>query len=172
MTQNIKKERTQEKTKSKKITKEDRETLTKYSLMPVNLEYIADLIGKNKGAVSREYRRVGMNRITYDAVKAQDDADQKRKIPRKENIIKTESDIEKVIIEKLKIRWSPEEIAEHCKTLNMKVSHETIYNFIYVQCKGTLKKELISYLRHKKKQRKNRKASKETRGSIPNIWSL
>ena len=133
MTQNIKKERTQEKTKSKKITKEDRETLTKYSLMPVNLEYIAGLIGKDKGAVSREYRRAGMNRIMYDAVKAQDDADQKRKIPRKENIIKTESDIEKVIIEKLKIRWSPEEIAQHCKTLNMKVSHETIYNFIYVQ---------------------------------------
>jgi len=33
------------------------------------------------------------------------------------------------------------------------VSHETIYDFIYIHCKGQVKKELIAYLRRKKPRR-------------------
>ena len=34
-----------------------------------------------------------------------------------------------------------------------RVSHETIYDFIYIHCKGQVKKELIAYLRRKKPRR-------------------
>ncbi|MFM7587428.1 MAG: IS30 family transposase, partial [Bacteroidota bacterium] len=46
---------------------------------------------------------------------------------------------------------------------NMQVSHETIYQYIYVQTKGELKKELISYLRHRKSKRQSRKLVHENR---------
>jgi IS30 family transposase len=41
----------------------------------------------------------------------------------------------------------------HVLDLARRVSHETIYDFIYVHCKGAVKKELIAYLRRKKPRR-------------------
>lgn len=41
----------------------------------------------------------------------------------------------------------------HPQDIQRRVSHETIYDFIYVHSKGALKKELISYLRRKKPTR-------------------
>ncbi|MCC5022746.1 MAG: IS30 family transposase [Candidatus Synoicihabitans palmerolidicus] len=41
----------------------------------------------------------------------------------------------------------------HGLDLTRRVSHETIYDFIYVHSKGSVKKELIAYLRRKKPRR-------------------
>jgi IS30 family transposase len=41
----------------------------------------------------------------------------------------------------------------HGLDASRRVSHETIYDFIYVHSKGSVKKELIAYLRRKKPQR-------------------
>ena len=54
----------------------------------------------------------------------------------------------------------------------MKISHESIYQYIYVQTKGELKKELISYLRQRKPRRESRKLENEKRGTIPDIISI
>jgi IS30 family transposase len=41
----------------------------------------------------------------------------------------------------------------HGLDASRRVSHETIYDFIYIHCKGQVKKELIAYLRRKKPRR-------------------
>lgn len=51
----------------------------------------------------------------------------------------------------LRLRWSPEEIAhkiikEYPDDMTMRVSHETIYTYLYVLLKGALKKELLACL--------------------------
>ena len=51
----------------------------------------------------------------------------------------------------------------------MSVSHETIYQYIYVQAKGELKKELISLLRQHKPKRQKRGQATEKRGVIPEM---
>ena len=56
--------------------------------------------------------------------------------------------------------------------MDVKISHETIYQYIYVQAKGELKKELISYLRQRKPKRKSRKGEVEKRGTIPDMISI
>lgn len=43
------------------------------------------------------------------------------------------------------------------KDIGLTVSHETIYQYIYVQTKGELKKELTAYLRQRKPRRQSRK---------------
>jgi IS30 family transposase len=69
--------------------------------------------------------------------------------------------------------WSPEEIArrmrlEHAEDPTMWVSHETIYQSLFVQGRGELRRELHSCLRTGRAQRRP-KGKVETRGKIPNM---
>jgi IS30 family transposase len=54
----------------------------------------------------------------------------------------------------------------------MEVCHETIYQYIYVQAKGELKKEFISYLMQRKPMRQSRKMHNEKRETIPDMISI
>ena len=57
------------------------------------------------------------------------------------------------VLEKLDQLWSPEQIAKRLKILysgnmNMQISHESIYSYLYVLPRGALRKELINCLRY------------------------
>ena len=56
----------------------------------------------------------------------------------------------------------------------MHISHETIYKTLYVQARGALKKELIQYLRDKRRIRRSRNAKQKTdkRGQIKDAISI
>jgi len=58
----------------------------------------------------------------------------------------------------------------------MQISRETIYSYIYVLPRGSLKKELLSYLRQKKiykrRKGKNQPRNDEKRGQIPEMISI
>jgi IS30 family transposase len=54
----------------------------------------------------------------------------------------------------------------------MQASDETIYTYLYMLPKGELRKELIGYLRQKKKLRKSRKITTDKRGTIPDMISI
>jgi IS30 family transposase len=61
----------------------------------------------------------------------------------------------------LKLRWSPVQIAKRLKVdypddPAMQVSHETIYQTLYVQGRGALRKELTKYLRQGRTKRRGR----------------
>jgi IS30 family transposase len=58
------------------------------------------------------------------------------------------------------------------KDIGLTVSHETIYQYIYVQTKGELKKELTTYLRQRKPRRQSRRLETEKRGTIPDMISI
>lgn len=75
---------------------------------------------------------------------------------------------------KLKENLSPEQIAaelrlERPDRPEMWVSHETIYQSIYVQGRGALRRELAVCLRTGRALRKPRRTSTERRGRIPNM---
>ena len=64
--------------------------------------------------------------------------------------------------EKLEERWSPEQISvmlrrEFPDEPEMRVSHETIYQAIYVQGRGALRRELAACLRTGRALRKPRR---------------
>ena len=65
-----------------------------------------------------------------------------------------------IIQGKLKLYWSPEQIAQWLKSKysdpKMHVSSETIYTYIYVLPRGSLKNELISCLRRRHLKRRKR----------------
>jgi IS30 family transposase len=65
------------------------------------------------------------------------------------------------VTKKLRKRWSPRQISaslikDYPYDLEMRVSHETIYQALFVQGRGTLRKELAKYLRSGRTTRKAR----------------
>jgi len=74
--------------------------------------------------------------------------------------------------------WSPQQIANRLKFLypndmDMQVSHETIYSYLYVLPRGELKKKLIQALRKRHKARRKKKTKGQSRlGPIRNYLSI
>jgi len=83
----------------------------------------------------------------------------------------------KKVKDKLKKRWSPQQISAWLKIKfpdlkDMHVSHETIYRFIYNLAKGDLKTFLISCLRRRKRIRKSPQPDKRKNGVIKDRVSI
>jgi IS30 family transposase len=71
-------------------------------------------------------------------------------------------------------RWSPQQISARLRTdhpadLEMRISHETIYQALYVQARGELRRELTGYLRTKRAQRRPRRDAPTQRGRIKDM---
>ena len=77
----------------------------------------------------------------------------------------------------LRQRWAPEQIAAHLSKLYplqaaSRVSHETIYNAIYAQPCGELKRELIACLRNSRAKRWPRSKGQDRRGQMSELLSI
>ena len=134
----------------------------------VKKKEIAKSIGVNESTLYRELKRNSKKR-SYNAKYAQMLADERKKEGHYKTIFS--SSMEKIIIEKLKEEWSPEQITGWCRVNNIKmVSHERIYQYVWKDKanKGTL----YTYLRTGNKKYKKRYASKSSRGVIPNKVSI
>ena len=82
-----------------------------------------------------------------------------------------------IVASKLILDWSPEQISGWLKTQypddpSMRVSHETIYRSLFIQARGVLKKELMDYLRSKRRMRRSRHASVHGHGRIIDAISI
>lgn len=80
---------------------------------------------------------------------------------------------------KLAIRWSPQQISgwlrrEHAGEPAMQVSHETIYQTLFIQARGALKAELLGHLRSRKIMRRPKAAARshEKRGRFSDAVSI
>lgn len=81
--------------------------------------------------------------------------------------------VQAMLVEKL----SPEQISRELRQqfpddAEMQVSHETIYQSIYVQGRGALRRELAVCLRTGRALRRPRRKSEERRGRIPNMVNI
>lgn len=136
----------------------------------------AETIGRNHSSVVRELLRTGTTRYTYSACEADKRAMKERYKSKRLSKIEANPNLKSFVHRKLKLRWSPEQIAHALKRIyredkSMSISHESIYTYIYLLPRGELRKELISYLRQKR-GRQRRYREKEKRGRIPNMISI
>lgn len=93
----------------------------------------------------------------------------------------SEDRLRRYVVERLRKRWSPREIVirmqeEYPQDMNMRISHEAIYQFIYVLPRGSLKHTLLQALRQERKYRRKKYGRKgkpeETRGKIADMLSI
>ena len=121
---------------------------------------IAARLGRDKSVISREIARNSRPDGEYRAVTAQLLAEQRarRPKPRKLENPQLNARVQRDLTDK----WSPEEIAARLKVdfpddESMRASHETIYRSLFIQGKGSLRKELTVCLRTGRALRRPRK---------------
>ncbi len=128
--------------------------------------------GRSVSTVSREVRRNSV-RGTYRAHLAQRNAEDRARRPKPAKLA-VNAELRAWVQEKLEEDWSPEEIShrlvlEFPGRAEMRVSHETIYQALYVQGRGALRRELVRHLRTGRALRKPRRKEGERRGRIPGM---
>jgi transposase, IS30 family len=133
---------------------------------------IAARLGRAPSTVSREVRRNGM-RGRYRALAAQAQAQFRARRPKAARLAGN-ARLRAWVQDRLAERWSPEQISvmaerEFPGDPEMRVSHETIYQAIYVQGRGALRRELAACLRTGRALRKPRRTEGERRGRIPGM---
>jgi transposase, IS30 family len=133
---------------------------------------IAARLGRAASTVSREIRRNGM-RGRYRALAAQAQAGFRARRPKTARLAGN-ARLRDWVQARLGERWSPEQIsamlkAEFPGNTEMRVSHEAIYQAIYVQGRGGLRRELAACLRTGRALRKPRRKEGERRGKIPGM---
>ncbi len=146
----------------------------------VGVRQIARELGRQPSTISRELsRHRAYDRRThrlgyYSPLLAQSRADQDRRRPKTRRLAARPA-LAAEVQTGLEQRWSPRQIAvrlraDHPDDPEMQVSHETIYQSLYVQGRGGLRRELHARLRTGRKLRRPRAGTRRataTRSSIP-----
>ncbi|WP_212128694.1 IS30 family transposase [Brevibacterium sp. SMBL_HHYL_HB1] len=165
------------------LTFDEREDIAMYRVQGLGVRDIARRLNRDPGTISRELRRAPRNpqdvrpsRPSYLASVCQSDADRKRTRHRPGKLA-TNLALRREVQARLKLKHSPEQIAHRLRedypnTPEMWVSHETIYQALYVQGRGGLKRELVTHLRTGRRLRKPHRRTDERRGRIPNMVNI
>ncbi|MGH3913498.1 MAG: IS30 family transposase [Pseudonocardiaceae bacterium] len=132
-------------------------------------------IGRHFSVVNREIARNG-GRLAYRAFDAERKAVASAKRP-KDRKVETDLLLLTEVNKGLKLKWSPQQISTRLQKdfpedEAMRVSHEAIYQALFVQAKGQLKVQLIGRLRTgkiRRVSRAERRAVKENRQAIPGM---
>ena len=123
---------------------------------------IARALRRSHTTIAREINRSG-GRRRYRALAAERESWRRARRPRPTKLERC-PELRRLVVERLRDDNSPEQIAgwlriEYPDNEAMRVSHETIYRTLYVQSRGTLKRELTRHLRKGRTRRYARKQS-------------
>ena len=155
----------------------EREEISRGLAQGLSFRAIALTLGRSPSSVSREVHRHFAN-IGYRACRAQFRARKRSRKPRRLRFTILHSELWDLIQTKLRLQWSPEQVSVWLRSTyaasHMRVSHEAIYQALYVLPRGTLRKELLRCLRrhHKRRKRMGKILLSDRRGQIANMTSI
>jgi IS30 family transposase len=156
----------------------EREEISRGIARGTSQRNIAASLSRSPSTISREINRNSKNWQPYRAVKSQHRADQLTHIARKRRKMDTNEPLKQYVLRQLDQFWSPEQIAKRLKILypidiTMQISHESIYSYLYVLPRGSLRKELIKCLRRRHINRRPRNGkSRRNCGPIQDYISI
>lgn len=150
----------------KRLDYKKREEIYKLKQSGISNKKIAKLVACNKATIGRELRRNSEADLGYLPDRAQEKA-MKRK--RRNSKIFRSAALNEYILGKLKLFWSPEQIAGRLEyeSLEVNISHESIYQYIYSP--EGIKQKLYNYLHYRMPRRRLRFTRKTKRSTIPDL---
>jgi IS30 family transposase len=144
------------------LTVGEREEIAVGRAAGLTIREIARRLDRAASTISRELRREGATNAAghYRAVPAQAAAEARARRPKPRKLENPQLNAR--VQEDLEEKWSPEEIAARLKVdfpddESMRASHETIYRSLFIQGKGSLRKDLTACLRTGRALRRPRK---------------
>ena len=160
----------------RQLQPEDRMTLASLQQQKYSVRAIARVLHRSPSTISRELSR-NADASGYASVQAQKRCQHRRQSARPQRRLHADSSLFGLVQHFLLARWSPEQIALtlariYPKGHKSRVSHETIYNCIYAQPVGELRRELVACLRQAHNKRTPRSKGQDRRGQIPDMLSI
>lgn len=137
---------------------------------------IARRLGRHRSTITREiarHRGSHEGKLSYRASRAQWRSERNARRPKSAKL-KDHAELRDWVQSRLALRWSPREIAARLRVEfpdrpEMWVSHETIYQSLYVQSRGALRRELTKSLRTGRAVRRPQRRADERRGRIKDM---
>lgn len=163
--------------KYQRFTIQEREEISRNIASGHSLRVIAAGLHRAPSSISREILRSKVTELKYyRAIFAQQNANKMRHKQRKNRKLVNNIRLRKIVLYYLAKNWSPEQIAKRLiimypNDMDMRISHETIYSYIYVLPRGRLKLKCISCLRRAHKHRRTHK-DRQKRGAIQDYFSI
>ena len=144
---------------------QERELIRDLQAAGSSIRAIALTLGRAPSSISRELRRNTDAVMSYLPHGAHRKAAARRARPKTAKL-SVDSDLRDYVKGKLLIRWSPEQISrtlveEFPDNPEMRVSPETIYQALYIQARGGLKREVQAALRTGRTRRKPQKSGEQ-----------
>ena len=165
--------------KRRQLTVIDRTIIELRLLDGMGVRAIAKHLGRSPGTISDEIKRHSGSG-PYRAQTADTEALESRLASGRRSRLAPDGEMFCGIIDLLRLKWSPEQIAGRRKRVEagvimesgLQVSHEAIYTAIYALPRGALRKELISCLRQDKPQRGRKPKGTERRGKLCDMTNI
>ena len=155
----------------------EREEISRGVVAGRSIRAMAASLGRAASTISREIARNGGCR-GYRASEAEQAAWDQARRPKPCKLVQNRA-LARIVAQKLKQLWSPEQIAGWLKSTywhaeSYQVSHETIYRSLFIQARGALKKELLQHMRRTRVMRRSRSHTqkRDDHGRISNTISI
>ena len=162
-----------------RLTMLDREEISRNIALGASIRSIAHSIKRHPSTVSREIHRYGfVDQKYYRAIFAQGHHNVLLRKQRSNGKLNNNLILKQIVLDYLNKKWSPQQIAKRLKVLypndmTMRVSHQTIYSYIYVLPRGSLKKDIVKCLRREHQYRQKHKPNRQkTSGAIQDYLSI
>lgn len=160
-----------------RLSIEEREEISRLIPMGISIRGMGRFLDRSPSTISRELCRFSRN-YQYRAIGATRQAYRYASSRRlgKRKLVLVDS-LRKVVLQRLRLYWSPDQIATWLKNQydnpKMHVSKESIYTYIYVLGRGELRKELTQCLRraHRKRRTRGRSFKGQT-SNLPEMISI
>jgi len=154
---------------SVRLSLSEREEISRGLSRDESLRSIAHRLGRSPSTVSREVKTNG-GHLKYRATVAHRASRRRAKRPKVMKLAECPR-LAEAVETKLSLWWSPSQISRwlvraYPSDEGMRVSHETIYQSLFIQGKGALRKELWRSLRSGRAVRRPQGRPKSTKGQI------
>jgi len=162
--------------KYSRMTIEEREQIFALVNQGKTNRQIAEAVNRAHTTISKELRRCG-TKFEYSPSKAHKQARGKDPFRGRKRIIDFRPEVFREVLEQLFVKHSPEQISkslkkEHADEPLRWISHESIYRYIYAFPRGELRKLFTSFLRSRRRHRKDRSKVHSRRGQIPDATPI
>lgn len=162
----------------KQLDYQDRLAIALGKEQGLSIRAIARMLGRSASTISRELcRNQPSLNTSYSCTFAQQRYERRRHFARPAPKLAVGSALFEQVRGYLHLGWSPEQIAAHLSKLHpcqaaLRASHESIYNTIYAQPRGELKRELVACLRMARAKRWPRSRGEDRRGQLTDLLSI